>query len=313
MKFDNRFLIIIASVIGIYAIFLLISDFNKLADKIINFNTEFLPVIISLIMTSWIPLFIRWNLLLKNSGMKIPLRRNISIYLSTLALSITPGRIGELLRAQILKSQFDLPRTKTSTLVIIEKFYDLAGAVLVSLVSIWFLQESSPIIIAGAILLGVLFVLTSSKKFFDKTLKIFSKFKILSKFLQPLSESFETVNSSTRGKVAIFSVSLSILYWLIITYAVYFIILSFKITNLNYLDVVSTYVSSLILGAVSFIPGGIGVAEGSLAGLFNLQGIDISTAFVLVVIIRLFTLWYGVAVGFIALKLSGAFSLNSTN
>ena len=69
-----------------------------------------------------------------------------------------------------------------------------------------------------------------------------------------------------------------------------------------------TYTSSLILGAVSFLPGGIGVTEGTLVGLFSLQNIDISTAVVLVVFIRIFILWYSVIVGFISLKISRVFS-----
>jgi uncharacterized protein (TIRG00374 family) len=308
VKFDNRFLVIMIGVIALYATLLLVSDFNKLANKIANFNAEYLPVIISLIMIGWIPLFVRWNLLLKHSGLKVPLKKNLLIYLSGFALSITPGKIGELLRAQILKSQFDLPRTKTTTLVLVEKFYDLAGAILISLTSIWFFHESSPIIIIGCIMLGITFALASSKTFFSKALKLFSQFKFLSKFLQPLSDSFDTVNSSTRGKIAILSILLSMSYWLITTYAVYFILVSFKITQLNYLNVVSVYPSSLILGAISFIPGGIGVAEGSLAAMLSLQGIELSTVFVLVIFIRVFTLWYGVVIGFISLKLSGTLS-----
>ena len=52
---------------------------------------------------------------------------------------------------------------------------------------------------------------------------------------------------------------------------------------------------------------------GSFAGLLNIQGISLSMAIVAVIIVRLFTLWLGVAIGFIALKLVGGFSLKSTN
>ena len=69
--------------------------------------------------------------------------------------------------------------------------------------------------------------------------------------------------------------------------------------------VIPTYTTSLMLGFLSFIPMGLGVVEGSLASFFSLQGIEVSLSLALVVIIRLFTRWYGVAVGFVALKLSG--------
>jgi uncharacterized protein (TIRG00374 family) len=101
-----------------------------------------------------------------------------------------------------------------------------------------------------------------------------------------------------------------VIYWLIESIGVYFVIVSFGFDSINYFDVVSIYSSSLILGAASFIPGGIGVTEGSLIGLLNYQGIPLSTSFVLVVFIRFFTLWYSVIVGFIAFKFSRGFSMN---
>ena len=58
------------------------------------------------------------------------------------------------------------------------------------------------------------------------------------------------------------------------------------------------------------MPGGIGITEGSMGGLLSLQGIEFSFALIVAVIIRIFTSWYTVIVGFIALKISGGFSLN---
>ena len=72
----------------------------------------------------------------------------------------------------------------------------------------------------------------------------------------------------------------------------------------------SIFATSVVLGAITFIPGGIGITEGTLAGLLTTQGIGISTALIVSVMIRVFTLWYGVLVGFFALKFAGAFNIN---
>ena len=40
MKFENNFILMIVVSIGIYAIFLFISDYQKISEKIINFKTE---------------------------------------------------------------------------------------------------------------------------------------------------------------------------------------------------------------------------------------------------------------------------------
>ena len=90
--------------------------------------------------------------------------------------------------------------------------------------------------------------------------------------------------------------------------AAYVILLSFDISIIDYLEILSIYTTSILLGAVTFIPAGIGVTEGSLAGFFTLQGIDISLALTIVVFIRIFTRWIGVGLGFLLLKLTGGLS-----
>ena len=86
--------------------------------------------------------------------------------------------------------------------------------------------------------------------------------------------------------------------------------MAFEINTISFIQTLSIYTSSVIIGVVSLIPGGIGVTEGSLVGLFTFEGIDISLALVLSVIIRLTTLWYSVSIGFIGLKLTGGLSLS---
>ena len=108
-----------------------------------------------------------------------------------------------------------------------------------------------------------------------------------------------------RGPVVFYASALTVVFWLLEAITVYFVLLSFGIDYIEFLMVIPTYTTSLMLGFLSFIPMGLGVVEGSLASFFSLQGIEVSLSLALVVIIRLFTRWYGVAVGFVALKLSG--------
>ena len=86
--------------------------------------------------------------------------------------------------------------------------------------------------------------------------------------------------------------------------------LSFNIINFEFFKIVAIYTTSLILGIVSFLPMGVGVVEGSLAGFLSYEGVDISIALTLVILIRIFTRWYGVIVGLVFMKLIGGFSKN---
>ena len=160
MKLDNRIILILIASVGIYAIFLFISDYNVISEKISNFKINYLPLILFFVSASWIPLIIKWNFLLKNCKIYIPFRKSILVYLSGTALQITPGHIGELIKAQILKTGFNVPRTKTASVVLVEKVYDLIGAIIASIIGMIILElEIYLIVFAISILIMIFFFL----------------------------------------------------------------------------------------------------------------------------------------------------------
>ena len=304
MKFDNRFFLVIIGAITLYAIFLMITDFSLIASKISNFKINYLPIILVVVPLGWLVLFLRWTYLLKNSNISIPARESIKIYLAGFAF-VLPAKFGELVKSQIMKTKYDIPYKTTTSLVLTERLYDLAGAIAVSFLGLLSIGAGIYIITVALALLIIIFAMISSRRFFNHIINFIGKIKFLQKFQQSLSESYETVRISTRPKIAFIGILTTSIFWLLESLGVYFVLLAFGIDIIDYFSVVSIYASSLILGAASFIPGGLGVAEGSLVGMLNAQGVEISMAFVLVVLIRIFTLWYGVIAGFISLKLSG--------
>ena len=208
----------------------------------------------------------------------------------------------------MIKNNYNIPRTKTAPIIFIEKFYDLTGAIIASIIGIIILEMDTNLIIFSILVLSVIIFLIFYKPIFEFLLKRISKTKLFSKYSDNIVESYEIIRNSTTTKTASISFGLSILYWIIISIAVYFILLSFGIESVSLLRTISIYSSSVIIGALSFIPGGIGVTEGSLIGLFSLEGIEISMAIFLSVMIRIFTMWYSVCIGFICLKFTGGLS-----
>ena len=305
MKIINKIIIIVIAVVGLYATFLIASDINTIADKISSFKIEFLPIIIILVTCSWFVLFTRWHLLLMNSKIFIPKKNSFIIYLSGIALTIIPGKVGELVKSQLLKTKFGIPRSKTVPIVILEQFYTLIGLIVISFFGIWYFELGTYVIGFFTAVLVFSFILISSKRIFNKLMVILEKRKITSKFVEPLSLSYDTVRKSIRGPIVFYATALTSIFWLLEAVIVYFVLLSFGVDGIELLMVIPTYATSIMLGFLSFLPMGLGVVEGSLASFFSLQGIEVSLSLTLVIIIRVFTRWYGVAVGFVALRLSG--------
>ena len=303
MKIDFRvILLVILGTVIFYSIMIIIADVPKIQDQLKNFKTEYLPLILGLIASAWMLVFLRWHLLVKNLGYNVPLKSNLTIFFSSMALGMTPGRVGDLFKSQMLKSRHNIPRTKTAPLVILERYYDLVAAVIVSSVGVWYFQPAAYIMGVISIFVLIGFIIVSSKKLFTKIFTKLSRFKFASRFVEPLSDSFDVLHMSTRGKIGILSIILSSGHWLLISLAVYLILLAYDIHSVSILEIIPIYLSSIVIGAVSMIPGGIGVAEGSLAGFLNLLVDDISITFPLSIIIRILTMWTSVIVGFIFLR-----------
>ena len=313
MKFNKKFLIILIGSIVVYSLFLILSDFSKLSEEILDFEIMYLPLILILVPLGWLALYFRWTLLLKNSGYVLPHKKNFQIFLSGFPLSITPGKVGELLKCELLKENFNIPRKITAPIILVERLYNGVGIVIISSLGIWYFDFSGTVIlIASCALIGI-FIALRSKSLFSSLINKTSKIKYLSKFSDSFSDSYEVINHSTKPKIFIISSLLSAIYWILESVAVYFVFKSFGIDFLELYNVVLAYTSSIILGVASFVPGGIGVSEGTLISLLSIHGLSLSTAITLTLFIRMFTLWYSVFVGFIALKFAGAFSMKSAN
>ena len=313
MKLDNRLILVLVAVVGVYAIFLLISDFSIISEKISNFKVNYLPLILFLVSASLVPLIIKWHFLLKNCEIDIPLTKSILVFLSGTAFEITPGQIGALMKSQILKTIYNIPRTKTAPIVLVEKVYDLIGAILASIIGIIILGVYPYLIVIAILVLAVIFFFMYYRPASEIFFKRVTKTKFFSKYIDNISEFHAIIQKSTNVKVAGICILLSVTYWFIISAAAYYVLIAFDTHVLDYLTVLAIYATSILLGAISFIPAGIGITEGSIAGLFTLNGIDVSTALILSVMIRVLTLWFSVCVGFIALKFTGGFSFKQNS
>ena len=313
MKLDNRLILIFIAAIGIYAIFLFLSAFSIISEKISNFKINYLPLILLLVSVSWIPIIIKWHFLLKNCELDVPLTKSIAVFFAGIAFEITPGQIGTLMKSQILKTSCNIPRTKTVPIVVVEKMYDLIGAILASIIGIVILGMDFYLIIIAILFLAVIFFFMYYRPASEIFFKRITKTKFFSKYVENISEFDTIIQKSTNVKMATICILLAITYWLIIGSAVYCTLIAFDINALDYLKVLAIYATSALLGAISFIPGGIGVTEGTLTGLLTLEGIGVSTALILSVMIRIFILWYPVCLGFISLKFTGGFSFRKNS
>ena len=287
----------------------MLSDFDIIAEKITKFNIEFLPLIFSLIIIGWFVSFLRWDALLKNIGVNIKFKSSFSVFISGHSLLFIPGNIGFFIMAQILKNKFNVARSKSSAVIISDMLYTAIGLVILTLIGGLFFEISFYIgIISGSGLI-LLFLILKTQKTLSWFIKTFSKIKFISSRIKNLEDSFEIIKKSTSGKITIYCSLLSVLFWLIEACTAFFIMYAYGITSLDILEAIPVYISSILLGYISLIPLGTGVVEGSLTIFLQNHGVELSVALTAPIIIRLFTRWFSICVGFFALKYNDGFKI----
>ena len=310
----KKYLLIILGSVAIYSAFLFFSDFNQVYDTIQNFQTSSIPLILIIIFSSWLVVFLRWTILLNKHELHIPLKLNILIFFAGFTLAISPAKSGELIKTILLKNKCQIPITKSIPIIFLERFYDMIGTAAVAALGITFLGLDLGLILIPIILMIIgIFYLFYSRKGFSIALKILNYIKPLKKFSENAEESHRIIRTASDVKTICSCSGLTIIFRLIESFGIIFILAALGIDFINFLNLLSMYSISVIIGSASMSPGGLGVIEGSFAGLLTLEGIDLKTTLAIAVIVRFFTLWFAVLVGFISLKMINLVKDNPKN
>ena len=92
---------------------------------------------------------------------------------------------------------------------------------------------------------------------------------------------------------------MSIVAWGAEGVAFYVCLRALGFDDMSFFSAVAAYAVSTVIGALVFLPGGVGLTEASLAGLVVAAGASGDVATAATVLIRLATLWFGVALGWV--------------
>jgi uncharacterized protein (TIRG00374 family) len=216
---------------------------------------------------------------------------------------ISPGGMGEIIKSHFLLKNHNISISKTAPIVFVERFHD-ALAVVSILILFQFINEISfltiPIYVIGIILISCLF-LAKNRKILEMFSSKLTKIKFFKTYEQNSREFNESVFLLLKKKSVLYTWVLSLIAWMFDAIAIFLCFLAFDI---NFDFVLTTIVgfSSILFGALSFIPAGVGVTEISFVNLLVQHNIEFSLATALVFFVRLASIWYATLIGVITTK-----------
>ena len=303
MDLSKKSLIIIFGAILFYIALILFSDVQELASNLQTIKIQFIPLILTVVFIAINIRSLRQYVLLKSVGIQIAYKKNTILYFLGLSMIITPGGSGELIKSYYLKKTFGINISKTFPVVLAERFYDFTGIILLLGVTLFFYFNiiTGILFIFGITVISVVFVIVKKRGAWEFIQTKITKIKFLKKITKNLPESNESIIQLTSNKNTLKATGLSFLATAIEAFAVYLSFLAMDI-EFNYFLSTQIVFSSGLIGLLTLLPGGLGVTESGIVTLLVSNGIVLSLASALVLLIRFSTLWFATIVGFISIK-----------
>ncbi|MGD8911946.1 MAG: lysylphosphatidylglycerol synthase transmembrane domain-containing protein [Candidatus Thiodiazotropha sp.] len=287
----------ILAAVAIYGGSVIVSNLNDVGESIAKLGLVGWLIVLGLSLVNYGLRFVRWEIYLRRLHSRIPILQSLAYYLGGFAFTTTPGKAGEAVRSLYLK-RHGVSYVQSLAAFFTERFVDLVAMVLLTLVAaLTFPDYRWPILVITALVFAFLPVIHA------KPLHAFFEWK-----LQRLSsEKLRTVGSGLLELLRLSStllcsgqlyagVVLALIAWGAEGVAFHVILQMLSVdTSLGL--AVGIYSISVLAGALSFIPGGLGSTEAVMVMLLILVGADTPTAVAATLICRLATLWFAVIIG----------------
>lgn len=299
-KIKRNLYIVFGLAILLYLIFAIFTNINDLASTLKSFNWFYLPLLLLFSYLNYLSRFVKWHYYVKLLKINTSMKLSFSIFMSGLAMSLTPGKMGEVLKSYMLKQTSGESISKTAPIVFIERVTDFLSLVLLSLIGAIYFNFG----IISTLIVGIFFIILvliiSNKEISFKLIDILQKIKIIKKQAKKLHDAYESSYKMLQFKPLTYMVLVSFVAWFFECLGFYFVLHNFD-KNILFILPIFVYSFSTIIGSVTMLPGGLGATEGSLTYLLHINGFSKEEALASTFIIRTVTLWFALAIGVIHL------------
>jgi len=219
--------------------------------------------------------------------------------MSNLIMSVTPGKMGELLKSYLVKEISGTPVSKTFPIVFIERITDFISLVLIALAGAYLFNFGRAIVLGVGIFFIIISIILSNRKLALPLIKLFERIKFLRRHLESIHNAYETSYILLQPLPLFYMTMLGIISWSFECFAYYLILINFHM-KISFLWAAFSYGFAIIVGAISMLPGGLGITEGSLTFMLVQNNFSKDLAVASTFLIRAVTLWFAVLVGIIS-------------
>jgi glycosyltransferase 2 family protein len=279
----------------------LLGDLQQVSQLLLNFHWEFFLFAIGLTLINYALRFVKWHFFLGQVGVRgVSYSHSLRMFVAGFPLAVTPGKVGEGLKGVWLNRASNIPVGRGVSVVLAERISDGLAVMILATLGIFTYREYWPVFSAILGMLLLIILVSQIRPVALFLIGLGEKLPLVNRIAHQVREFYEGSFSLFRPGALLLAVLLGTLSWLGEGVGLYYILVGLGVPANTQLLIISIFVLSFstAVGAASAMPGGLGAAEGSIAVMLTaLLHIEPAIATSATLLIRLATLWFGVAIG----------------
>jgi len=297
----RKALLSIALAIAVYTAMVFVSDISKVRAAVSGLRPSFIPLMLLLPVGNYFFRFLKWDYFLRRVGTRLRPSRSAAVFVSGFSMTVSPGKFGELIKSCLLRDGEGIPLSRTSPVVVAERLTDLMSMVIIACAGVALTGRGMalPAVAAGVAFIALSVVFIRHGRLFEAALRLACRLGPVARRREGLCSFRSGCSSLLDARSLAVSIPLGLVSWGM--EAMVLVVAARSIgSSLDAGTALLAHSAGTIAGAVSMIPGGLGLTELTLGGLLTTR-LPVADATAITILMRLATLWFAVCIGAVAL------------
>lgn len=258
-----------------------------------------MAILLSLSLVNYLFRGLRWRLFSQRLGLPTGLIQDFRHFLGGLAMSVTPGRVGELVRMRWIRRETGWSFERTAPLVLIDRASDLAAMALLLALALAFsttgIVGAAPVV---GIALALAFIATRPKVLRGVATLGYKATGIAKRLFARVRRAALSLDAFSNPAVMGVAMVLGLIGWGAEAIA-FWLLLDWMGADVGLGAATAIFIFATLAGGLTGAPGGVGGAEAAMVALLALEGVPLEISVPATLIIRVTTLWFAIGIGLV--------------
>lgn len=294
------FAFVIAGLAGLAAA----TGWEETKHQLMQLSLAQVAILLALSLVNYMFRGVRWHLFANRLGLPTTLMQDVRHFIGGFAMSVTPGRVGELIRMRWLRRETGWAVERTAPLVLMDRASDLAAMALILAggiaLSAGGIAMAMPVAIVALILA---FVATRPKLLAGCVTLLYRAVGKFPRLMARVRTAARSLTVFSSGPIMAGAMALGLIGWFAEGYA-FHLLLMWMGADIGLAKAVAIFTFSTLAGGLTGAPGGVGGAEAAMVALLSLEGIPLEVSIPATAVIRLTTLWFAILIGIAVLPVA---------